>query len=165
MRKKGITGIEIKPDFNDFPGLIRYNTYLVVKPENDNNFISLEGIVKNRRLKHLNEEEMGRVSFDVHDYLSGEGDKRKVRLHESSYQPFSAAPIPKYGCFLGKGIADKIDLWVVNHLLGLFDEQSAVHFDRETDPSNNQLKRCGIDASRDYSLREYYDILREIVGK
>jgi hypothetical protein len=161
-----ITGIEIRPNFNIFPNifpnLIRYHTLLVIQPQNKCNFISLKERISKRDLKIFNEEEMGRISFEVESYDLGKGHDLRVKLKEDEYWPFNAGP-PKYFCLLGKGIADKIDLWITGHLMSLINEESQINFDRETDSGKFQLRRRGMHLSREYNLRKYHEILKEII--
>lgn len=121
--------------------------------------IPLEGILSVEETNQLKEGKMGNIEYVILPYGEIEsGQIKNKKMYCSAFFPFSTPP-PK--CLLGRGIADKIQLKIAEHLLSTYGNDFIV---KHTAPSSTriaQLQRLGIQEQQEYSLRQYVELIRK----
>jgi hypothetical protein len=161
-----LIGIEVIPYLASLPSAMRYDTWITKRPLDNDKFIPLNIHLSLRELENLVEEEVGDIAYEVSEFeaeIKGQIYRPK-ELYASRFFPFGAFP-ERYASFLGKGVADFIQLIVARDLLERFGNQSKAIHKHPSETRQNQLNRLGIQKDVGYNLREYVEIIAQSVEK
>jgi hypothetical protein len=164
--------LDIVPNYEDVPFRINYGTRVASEPSS-RYFVPLDGF-DDAALDRISRERvwMGCVGYDIYPGKHNFGDRLFPDgvLGLPYFFPFGnhyegLGSLKRI--FLGKGIADRIELFVSDDLLDFFGEGFGIwHPTRSisglemTPGRKQQLARLGVETDVWYDLREHADIVR-----
>ncbi len=159
--------MEVRPDYANMPSTMWYETWITREPLDGSKFISLNDRLSPDDLSRLIEEKIGNASYMVINTKAASYEEidRIRKLYSERFFPFDTSPDKKHPYFLGKGIADEIQLIIAEHLLEEFGKEFRVIHREPSDTREHQLNRIGIQKNTWYDITEYVNICKQAAVK